>query len=144
MRLAIPLLFALLVSTWAGACTDGDITSSTTPPPPPPNEPPRASWIPLADLILEVGSSVTVLDSETLFWDNDHLTIAAESSDPALVAVAIDPGGPVISTSYKLTVLAVAPGVAVVILTATEAERVSPLSAARDFKVTVIPAGAST
>ena len=144
MRLAILLLLALLVSTWAGACTDEDITSSTTPPPPLPNEPPRASWIPLPDVILQVGSSVTVLDSETLFWDNDHLTITAESSDPAVVAVAVAPGGPAISTPYTLTILAVAPGVAVVTLTATEAEREAPLSATREFKVTVIATGAST
>lgn len=144
MRLATLPLLALLISTWAGACTDENLTSSSTPPPPLPNEPPRASLIPLPDVILEVGSSVTVLDSETLFWDNGHLTITAESSDPAVVAVAVAPGGPVINTPYTLTVLAVAPGVAVVTLTATEAERAVPLSATREFKVTVIAPGAST
>ena len=70
--------------------------------------------------------------------------ITAESSDPAVVAVAVAPGGPVINTPYTLTVLAVAPGVAVVTLTATEAERAVPLSATREFKVTVIAPGAST
>ena len=143
MRLATLLLLALLVSTWAGAC-DEDITSSTTAPPPPPNEAPRASLIPLPGVILEVGSSLTVLDSETLFWDNDHLTITAESSDPAVIAVAVAPGGPAVNTPYTLTVLAVAPGVAVVTLTATEAERAVPLSATREFKVTVIATGGST
>lgn len=144
MRLAILLLLAWLVSTWAGACTD-DLTRSTPPSLLPlPNEPPRASFIPLPDVILQVGSSVTVLDSETFFWDIDHLTITAESSDPAVVAVAVAPGGPAINTPYTLTVLAVAPGVAVVTLTATEAGPEVPLSATREFKVTVTAAGAST
>lgn len=139
MRLGIPLLLALLF--WAGACTD---PTSSAPPPSLPDEPPRASLIPLPDVILQVGSSVTVLDSETLFWDNGHLTITAESSDPAVVAVAVAPGGPVINTPYTLTVLAVAPGVAVVTLTATEAEGEKPRWATREFKVTVIATGAST
>lgn len=60
MRLASLLLLALLAATWAGACSDENLRSSPTAPPPPPNEPPRASLIPLPDVILEVGSSVTV------------------------------------------------------------------------------------
>lgn len=56
---------------------------------PPPNKPPQVSAIELPDQVLTVGQSLTISGAETLFTDDDPLTLAATSSDTAVVAVSL-------------------------------------------------------
>ena len=82
------------------------------------NQPPRASDVELPDQVLTVGRALTISKAETLFWDDDPLTLSATSSDTMVVAVslAIEEG------SYSLTFDPQSPGMATVSIVATEPE----------------------
>ena len=56
---------------------------------PPPNSPPRASNVEFPDPIMTAGQSLTVSGVESLFVDDDPLTLTATSSDTTVVTVSI-------------------------------------------------------
>ena len=83
---------------------------------PPPNQPPRVSAIELPDQVLTVGQSLTISGAETLFADDDPLTLTATSSDTTVVAVSLVR----VDYTYSLILDALSPGAAEVSVVATE------------------------
>ena len=55
---------------------------------PPPNAPPQTSGVEFPDAVMTVGQSLTVSGVESLFIDDDPLTLTATSSDTTVVAVS--------------------------------------------------------
>ena len=82
------------------------------------NQPPRASDIALPDQVLTVGRALTISKAESLFWDDDPLTLTATSSDTTVVAVSLA----IEEDSYSLTFEAWSLGIATVSIVATEPE----------------------
>lgn len=83
---------------------------------PPPNTPPRASQVEFPDQAMTVGQSLTISGAETLFTDDDPLTLTATSSDTTVVAVSLVR----VDYTYSLILDALSPGAAEVSIVATE------------------------
>ena len=83
---------------------------------PPPNTPPRASQVEFPDQVMTAGQSLTVSGVESLFVDDDPLTLTATSSDTTVVTVSIV----LVDYTYSLTLDALSPGTAEVAIVATE------------------------
>lgn len=108
-RTALTLL-AAATTTGYNAC--GEIINGY----PPPNSPPRISSIELSDPIMTAGQSLTISGAETLFTDDDPLTLTAKSSDTTVVAVSLIR----VDYTYSLILDALSPGTAEVSIVATE------------------------
>lgn len=108
-RTALTLL-AAATTTGCNAC--GEIINGY----PPPNSPPRISSIELPDPIMTAGQSLTISGAETLFADDDPLTLTATSSDTTVVAVSLIR----VDYTYSLILDALSPGTAEVSVVATE------------------------
>ena len=126
-----PLMRWILFALALVACEDGPTTGPTPEPP----LVPRVSDIKLPDLILGVGNAVVILDVSVLFT-GDPFTFSASSSDTTVVAVLLTPPPFERSPSYRLTISALAPGVAEV---RVQADGYEGSWAAQTSHVTVIP-----
>ena len=143
MKSRTPLtLVALLAVATINGCREG-CCGPINGYPLPPNGPPRASQVEFPDPTLTAGRSLTVSGVESLFQDDDPLTLSATSSDTTVVAVSMVG----IDYSYSLTFEALSPGVAEVSIVATEPmgdgsqDDQQPLgrSATGTVNVTVVP-----
>lgn len=108
-RTALTLLAAATTTSCNGC---GEIINGY----PPPNSPPRISSIELPDPIMTAGQSLTISGAETLFTDDDPLTLTAASSDTTVVAVSLVR----VDYTYSLILDALSPGAAEVSIVATE------------------------
>ena len=114
MRLRIALTFvALLAVAATSGCEECCVIINGHPPP---NSPPRASDVELPDLTIAAGRSFTVSGAESLFLDEDPLTLTASSSDTMVVAASMT----LADYTHTLTLDALSPGTAVVAIVATE------------------------
>lgn len=135
---SMALLAIAAVSGCRGGCCDVIINGH-----PPPNAAPQASQVEFPDPTLTEGRSLTISGVESLFRDDDPLTLTATSSDTTVVAVSMVR----IDYSYSLTLDALSPGTAEVAIVATEPmgvgsqddQQPSGRSATRTFTATVVP-----
>ena len=150
MKFHTPLIsMALLAVATIGGCRESccDVNVHPINGYAPTNAPPRASQVEFPDPTLTAGHSLTVSGVESLFLDDNPLTLTATSSDTMVVAVSMVG----IDYRFSLTLDALSPGAAEVSIVATEPVGRRPflgpqdpqqplgLSATRTVNVTVVP-----
>ncbi len=141
---AMAMLVVAAIASCRGSDCDAIIVINGYPPP---NSPPRASRVELPDQVMTVGQELTVSGVESLFLDDDLLTLTAASSDTTVVAVSLARNN---EYSFSLTLNALSPGAAEVSIVATEPagdgsqddQQPSGRSATREINVTVVESSA--